>query len=121
MKRAIHRLHLLCGILLVLTVHAWCHADGFIVIHTPPDRIVPGHFAFAPLEVTYHHVTVDINDQVATTTVDQEFYNPNTQDLEGTYLFPLPAGSHIDKFSMDINGTMMDAELLAGRQGAGAV
>ncbi|HET6250577.1 MAG TPA: VIT and VWA domain-containing protein [Tepidisphaeraceae bacterium] len=89
-----------------------CLADGFIVIQSPPERVVPGHFAFAPLQVTYHHVTVDINDQVATTTVEQEFYNPNSQVLEGTYLFPLPAGSHIDKFSMDINGTMMDAELL---------
>ncbi len=85
-------------------------ADGFIVIHDAPT--VPGHFTFAPLEVTYHHVTVDINDQVATTNVDQEFYNPNGRQLEGTYLFPLPAGSHVDKFSMDVNGRMMDAELL---------
>ena len=62
--------------------------------------------------MSYHHVTVDISDQVATTNVDQEFYNPNPRQLEGTYLFPLPEGSHIDKFSMDVNGRMMDAELL---------
>jgi Ca-activated chloride channel family protein len=85
-------------------------ADGFIVINDGPA--VPGHFSFAPLEVTYHRVTVDITDQIAVTHVDQEFYNPNGRQLEGTYLFPLPEGSHIDKFSMDINGTMMDAELL---------
>src|SRR3954471_24969351 len=73
-------------------------ADGFIVIHNPPiERRVPGHFAFAPLEVSYHRVAVDINDQVATTTVDQEFYNPNPARLEGTYLFPLPEGAHIEK------------------------
>lgn len=89
-------------------------ADGFIVIHPHPTPIpVPrGHFAFAPLDVTYHRVTVDITDQVAVTTVDQEFYNPNPQQLEGTYLFPLPAGAHIDKFAMDINGKMQEAELL---------
>ncbi len=89
-------------------------ADGFIVIHQPTTAVpVPrGHFAFAPLEVTYHRVNVEINDQVAVTSVDEEFYNPNHQQLEGTYLFPLPAGAHIDKFSMDINGTMMAAELL---------
>ena len=86
--------------------------DGFIVIHNPPPVMVPGHFSFAPLEVTYHHVTVEIHDHVATTTVDQDFYNPNSQRLEGTYLFPLPEGSHIDKFSMDIGGKMTDAELL---------
>jgi Ca-activated chloride channel family protein len=86
--------------------------DGFIVIHNPPPVMVPGHFQFAPLEVTYHHVTVEIHDHIATTTVEQDFYNPNSQRLEGTYLFPLPEGSHIDKFSMDIGGKMTDAELL---------
>src|SRR3954468_19796472 len=90
-----------------------CRADGFIVIHNPPPTPDRRHFSFAPLEVTYHHVTVDINDQVATTSVDQEFYNPNGARLEGTYLFPLPEGSHIDKFAMDINGKMQEAELLS--------
>ena len=89
------------------------YGDGFIVIREPGTTApVPGHFQFAPLSVTYHHVTVDINDQVATTTVDQEFHNPNAQRMEGTYLFPLPAGAHVDKFSMDVNGKMTDAELL---------
>src|SRR5437764_5231581 len=101
-----------CFALLLGVFPNLCKADGFIVIHDPPQRPVPGHFAFAPLQVTYHHVTVEINDQVAVTSVDQEFYNPNSPRIEGTYLFPLPAGSHIDKFSMDINGKMMDAELL---------
>jgi Ca-activated chloride channel family protein len=88
-------------------------ADGFIVIHTPPTGPrVPGHFSFAPLEVTYHRVNVEVTDSVAVTSVDQEFYNPNDQRLEGTYLFPLPEGTHVDKFSMDVNGKMMEAELL---------
>jgi Ca-activated chloride channel family protein len=87
--------------------------DGFIVIHNPPSRpVTPGHFSFAPLEVTYHRVNVEVTDSVATTTVDQEFYNPNSQQLEGTYLFPLPEGTHIDRFAMDVNGKMMEAELL---------
>src|SRR3712207_680268 len=80
--------------------------DGFIVVSEPPTNPTPGHFSFAPLNVTYHRVTVDISDQVATTTVDQEFHNPNARQLEGTYLFPLPPGAHIDQFEMDVNGTM---------------
>src|SRR5437660_312816 len=95
--------------LLVLILSALCRADGFIVIHNPPPVAVPGHFAFAPLQVSYHHVTVQVSDQVAVTSVDEEFYNPNSQRLEGTYLFPLPPAAHIDKFSMDINGKLMDA------------
>ena len=86
-------------------------ADGFIVVPDPPHHVV-GHFSFAPLQVTFHKVTVEVKDLVAVTTVDQEFYNPNDAQLEGTYLFPLPAGAHIDRFSLDINGRMMEAELL---------
>jgi Ca-activated chloride channel homolog len=104
---------LLTALLLLLQFAAPARGDGFIVIHNPPPRpVTPGHFTFAPLEVTYHRVTVDITDSVATTTVEQEFYNSNPQRLEGTYLFPLPEGTHIDKFSMDVNGKMMEAELL---------
>lgn len=95
-------------------------ADGFIYIHNPPDMILPRpphpgppHYTFAPLEVKYHHVTVQIQDQVAVTEVDQTFFNPNNQRLEGTYMFPVPRGAQIDKFSMDINGKQVEAELLA--------
>src|SRR5213596_1433144 len=85
--------------------------DGFIVIEHP--IYVPlTHFPFAPLEVTSHHVNVAIDGQVAITSIDQEFYNPNDQRLEGFYMFPVPKGAHIDKFSMEIGGKMVDAELL---------
>jgi Ca-activated chloride channel homolog len=91
--------------------------DGFIVVERPivierPFMIPPGHFPFAPLEVSSHHVDVKIDGQVAVTSIDQEFYNPNDQRLEGTYMFPVPKGAHIDKFSMEIGGKMVDAELL---------
>ena len=86
-------------------------ADGLIIIDRPPHH-VPGHFPFAPMEVTYHRVNVSIDDQVATTSVDQEFRNTSGARLEGTYMFPLPDGAAIDKFSMDIDGKEMEAELL---------
>jgi Ca-activated chloride channel family protein len=86
-------------------------ADGFIVVERP-FLIPPGHFPFAPLEVSSHHVDVKIDGQVAVTSIDQEFYNPNDQRLEGIYMFPVPKGAHIDKFNMEIGGKMVDAELL---------
>src|SRR4051794_13055178 len=99
--------------LALLAISSPVLADGFIVVSdTSAATRVPGHFDFAPLGVTYHRVTVDIKDQVATTTVDQEFQNASSQRLEGTYMFPLPPGAHVDKFSMDVNGTMTQAELL---------
>src|SRR6266581_645161 len=81
--------------------------DGFIVVERPT------HFPFAPLEVTSHHVNVAIDGQVAITSIDQEFYNPNDQRLEGFYMFPVPKGAHIDKLSVEIGGKMVDAELLS--------
>ncbi len=86
-------------------------ADGLIIVDHPPT-VVPGHFAFSPLQVSYHHVTVTVNGLVAETTVDQEFYNPNRERLEGTYVFPLPQGAQIDKLFLDIGGKMTEAELL---------
>ena len=85
--------------------------DGFIVVERP-IYVPPSHFPFAPLEVTSHHVNVKIDGQVAITSIDQEFYNPNDQRLEGFYMFPVPKGAHIDKFSMEIGGKSVDAELL---------
>ena len=90
-------------------------ADGLIVVHRPPPGFVPPHHvphAFAPLEVREHHVVVTIHDQLAVTEVDQTFFNPNGQRLEGDYLFPVPKGAKIDAFSMDIDGRMTEAELL---------
>ncbi len=109
MQTFIFRMFLTWTICSMLTSTSF--ADGFIVIHDPPP-IETRHHSFAPLAVTRHHVTITVRDQVATTTVDQEFYNPNTRDLEGTYLFPVPKDSHIDKFEMEIGGKLMAAELL---------
>jgi Ca-activated chloride channel family protein len=101
---------LVCG-LCCLALRAG--ADGFIVV-SPGQGAVPGPgYGFAPLEITYHHVNVKIRGQIASTTVDEEFYNPNGQRLEGTYLFPVPKGAQIDKFSMEIGGRQIEAELLA--------
>jgi Ca-activated chloride channel family protein len=104
-------------------------ADGLIIVdpvqwHPPMPYPIPPPwrqqpYVFAPLEVTYHHVKVKIDGQIATTSVDQEFYNPNPQRLEGTYLFPVPKGAHIDKFSMEIGGKQVEAELLPADKARG--
>ena len=108
------RIHGLVALLLALAPVA-SRADGLIVIDRPPPGFrPPPHVphAFAPLEVRRHHVTVTIRGQVATTEVDQAFFNPNDARLEGTYLFPVPRGAKIDSFAMDIDGKLTGAELL---------
>jgi len=98
-----------------VALSGWAKADGFIVINQPV-HVPPGHFPFAPLEVSNHHVNVKINGQICTTTVDEDFHNPNQQVLEGTYLFPIPKNAQIDKFTMQIDGKETGAELLNADQ-----
>ncbi|NJL31193.1 MAG: VWA domain-containing protein [Phycisphaerales bacterium] len=106
--------HLFRSWLLILLVFtAMVRGDGLMVVHPPMEIAVPpGHPRFAPLTVDHHHVTVSINDQIAVTHVDQVFRNPSDQRLEATYLFPVPKGGQLDKFEMDVDGKMMEAELL---------
>jgi Ca-activated chloride channel homolog len=83
-------------------------ADGFIVMPRP----VPGIRSPYPLEVKYHKVDVVLNGLSAETNIDQEFFNPTNQRLEGFYIFPVPKNAVIRKFSMFIDGKETEAELL---------
>jgi len=78
----------------------------------PPPRV----YRFAPLEVRTVTANTRITDQLALTTVDQEFYNPNPTRLEGTFIFPIPQGAHLDKFTMEIDGKQVEAELLSAEK-----
>lgn len=86
-------------------------ADGFIIPHPPrPGDVVP------LLTVKYHHVKVEIRDQVAKTTIDQVFINNFNRDIEGTYILPLPEGASISEFAMWIGDTRVQGEILDSQQ-----
>ncbi len=93
--------------IILITFAGTALADGLIIVPRPSPLPTP-----FPLEVVYHHVNVNINGNVAETSIDQEFYNPSSQMLEGYYIFPIPKGAVINEFSMEINGEMVFAELL---------
>ncbi len=86
------------------------------IVEPRPPRPAP---SFAPLEVSFTKADVKIKDQFATTKVEQEFYNPNPRALEGTFLFPVPKGAQLDKFTMNIDGKPVEAELLAADKARG--
>ena len=98
-------------------------ADGFIYVSdwVPSVRRIPRpphlprpHF---PLEVTRHRVTVEIDENFARTRVAETFHNRNNRQLEGTYIFPLPAGASITDFTMKIGGKEVSGEVRrAGRR-----
>ena len=90
----------------------------------PPAPIMPPWprpqpYVFAPLEISFLKVDTRIKDQVAVTKVEQEFFNPNPRAMEGTFLFPVPKGAAISKFTMEIGGKPVEAELLLADKARG--
>jgi len=82
-------------------------AAGLLV---PEDKSLP------PLAMVHHRVTIAIDDQVAVTTVEQAFRNHTTRQLEATYLFPVPKGASVNKFTMWVNDTETTGELLDSKK-----
>jgi Ca-activated chloride channel homolog len=82
---------------------------------TQAQIIVPQPGVFTDpnwLKVDYHRVTVDIEDQIATTHVDMQFTNQGEALAEGTFIFPLPLGATVDQLTMWVDGQPIDAKVL---------
>jgi uncharacterized protein YegL len=93
---------------LVILLSGVTLADGFIIPRPPhPDTPPPPN-----LSIKYHHVDIEIDNQVAQTAVDQIFTNNYHRDLEGTYIFPIPTDASISKFSMYMGGEEIKGKIL---------
>src|SRR5258705_5689812 len=57
--------------------------------------------------------TIDIRSDLftATTFIEMDFYNPNSQDVEGLYRFELRPGQVITAFQLDLNGKYRDGSI----------
>lgn len=95
-----HWLAVCClGLLWTSTVHA----QGLLV---PTDKDL------GPLALVNHDVQIQVEDQAAVTRVTQTFRNPTSQQLEATYVFPVPKGASVKKFTMWIDGKEVPGELV---------
>ncbi|MBN1657953.1 MAG: VWA domain-containing protein [Anaerolineae bacterium] len=84
-------------------------ADGIVIPEPPPNvPIVDVPY----LTIKYHRVTVTIEDQVATTHVDQVFVNEARFEVEGTYVFPIPEEAAIGDFAMWVDGERLEGQVL---------
>ena len=90
------------------------YADGIVVPEPPICEFgpCPGPIPMAQLAIEYHRVQVRIEDQVAVTHVDQAFRNDNDWTVEGTYIFPLPAGAAVSSFTLWIDGEPVEGKVL---------
>ncbi len=106
-KKKMHKIfHGLFSVFLLTALSGVLFGDGFVIPNPRPGENIP------PLTVKYHRVTVDIVDQAAVTSIDQVFINNHHREIEGTYIFPLPAGASISEFSMYIGGKKVEGEIL---------
>jgi len=94
----------------VLLLLAGRALGGGIIVTNPVDGS-PGSTQYM-LESRTLSAKISIADGTASTVIDQTFYNASGARLEGWFLFPVPKGSGIKDFMMDVNGKMTRAELL---------
>jgi Ca-activated chloride channel family protein len=74
--------------------------------------LIPEEKTLPPLAMLNHKVTITVDDQVAVTQVEQTFRNHTDRQLEATYLFPVPKGASVNRFTMSVNGTEVKGELI---------
>lgn len=83
----------------------------------PPRQVFPGVFTNPDwLSVDYHRITVEIEDQIAQTTVDMQFTNNGNGLAEGTFAFPIPANATVDRLTMFINGEGFEGKILSATE-----
>ncbi len=70
-----------------------------------------------PLELTQYDVRVRAHGFVAETSITMTFHNPNDRVLAGDLHFPLPDGSTVSGYALDIEGRMVDAVAVEKHKG----
>ncbi|MFM7149489.1 MAG: VIT and vWA domain-containing protein, partial [Gemmataceae bacterium] len=98
--------HLIVGIG-VLFLASPLHASGILIAPREPR---------SPFQRVDQQIRVNLEDQVATTRVEEVFHNPTDRTIEAVYLFPLPKNATVNRFSLWINGAETKGELLDATQ-----
>ncbi len=101
--------HTLSVMAVLLTWSGTLHAHGLLI---PEDKSLP------PLAMLNHKVAIAIDDQLAVTKVEQTFRNHTERNLEATYIFPVPPGASVNRFSMWVNGKETKGELVEAKKAA---
>src|SRR5437879_2226725 len=74
--------------------------------------LIPEEKTLPPLAMLNHKVSIKVEDQVATTRVEQTFRNHTSRQLEATYVFPVPKGASVNKFTMWVDGKEVKGEMV---------
>lgn len=72
------------------------------------------------MQITFQKVDVAIRDGIAYTTVDQRFFNPSSNVLEGWYWFTVPEGAAVERFALEVDGQLLDGAMIERKAAAAA-
>ncbi|WFO16942.1 DUF2135 domain-containing protein [Cellulophaga baltica 4] len=70
--------------------------------------ISPAENGTNPIELSSLHINVFVIDNMATTTLEMQFFNDNDRVMQGELNFPLGNGVTVSRFALDVNGEMRE-------------
>ncbi len=74
-----------------------------------------------PLAIRQHEVRVTIRGDLARTEVDQTFFNPRSDTVEGLYEIRVPRGAIVEQFMVDVGGSLQAGQIVPhAREGSPA-
>lgn len=78
--------------------------------------LTPVGAANAPIQIKEHQVDVVIDNGWARTTVTQIFFNPNANDLEAVYGFPVPTSASLSEITIWSGDRVLNGEVLEAKE-----
>ena len=84
-------------------IASFSHAAGILT---------PTGSTHSPIQIRDHHVNVVINNGFAMTEVHQTFFNPNAEDIEAVYSFPLPKSASLSEVTIYVGEKEIHGEVL---------
>lgn len=110
--------HTLAALILLLAVVFTALAVGSATALPLPPKPGPvqDQAVWSGLYIRSHRVTVEIDNQVAVTKIEQVFVNEGSGLAEGQYLFPLPEGAAVSDLTLFIDGVPIKGQILDAKQ-----
>jgi hypothetical protein len=71
-------------------------------------EIQPNESVEKNVEISNFSIESSIYGNLAETTLDISFLNPNNRTLSADFIFPIPTNSVINGYALDVNGVMVD-------------
>ncbi|GAB4327814.1 MAG: hypothetical protein Kow0074_23320 [Candidatus Zixiibacteriota bacterium] len=106
-ERTHHGFWWMFGVTVICTLAA---TTAHAVMIVTPKSAQPDNYP--ALTLSREVIDATLTDRAAEVTVTFTYHNNSPFVLEGTYLFPLPPEAAVDKFSLEVDGEEIDAELL---------